>query len=259
MDFIVNPKHRHYGGESKNFWVIDNGGFSDANLYSRIVESEVLITDLDESIAQSPARIIAQTHSLRKFPGTLEYWCWVAKYLFKYLGGDSNIESSAWKEYVSKFLRTPEERRSAGEYFTTDIVSKILYPGVRDFYCVLPESMKKSCVTRNIEEVALQFTRPLGINSVVAEAFYKSTIVELMIKAAPWRKRYLLIGDSSEDEEALDVLRSIKKKGFIDFVLSIWVCKSPDDANKEFDISIGRNYSGLVEIIKNRRSIESRL
>ncbi len=250
MNFIIRPKNWSCCRKSQNFWVLANGDFRAEHLHSRIIGSEVLITDLDDSIAQSPARIIAHTHSWRKFPGTPEYWFWVAKYLLKYLGDYPGIESSAWKEYVERFLRTPEERMSAGEYFAPDFVSKLLYPGVRDFYSILPESMNKSCVTRNVEEVALRFTRPLGMNSVVAEAFYKPAIVELMVKTAPWRKKYLLVGDSVDDEEALDVLKSIKKKGFIDFVFSIWVCKSPNDANEEFDISIGRNYSGLVEILK---------
>ena len=105
-------------------------------------------------------------------------------------------------------------------------------------------------MTRNIEEIARTFARALRIDDVIPEAWDKAKATEQFILANPWFKRYLIKGDSEEDEDVLKVAQYYKKQGSIDDVTGIWVTPTPEKPNRRFTIHIGRDYGGIVELLQ---------
>ena len=108
--------------------------------------------------------------------------------------------------------------------------------------------MVKFYVTRNIKEIAQAYKQAAGFTGFMLEQFDKEKSIEELVKKHPERKRFILKGDSQEDEVALDYLEFSKRKKRIDEVLSIFVTDHPCSVNNKFDIHIGRDYTKLVEL-----------
>lgn len=89
-----------------------------------------------------------------------------------------------------------------------------------------------------------------GFDEAMHEQFDKTAAIEKILEKYPQVRSFILKGDSSEDEEALDSLKFKQQKGRLDQVNSIYVTDSPNKLNDKFDVNIPRNYDGLVSIMK---------
>lgn len=229
---------------SQGVWVPPETDHSE--LIKKFRDLSLCISDLDDTDAKSPAKKIAL--EMNHFGLNPEYWAWVAKTGFGRLTKGKSDESKAWKEFVETFLRDQDELDRLQEKLTPDYVKNTLFPGVEEFYSLLPEDMIKIYVTRNIQEVGDAYGNVLGFEEVLAEQFDKEQAIRLISERYPERRRLALKGDSFEDEAILDFLNFRLEKGEIDYALSIYVIES--DANDRFDINIRQDYTGLVNLLK---------
>ena len=79
----------------------------------------------------------------------------------------------------------------------------------------------------------------------------KGKFIEDFVRTFPDFQRYFVKGDNGCDEEMVDCLKFLQRKRKIDDVTSCYVARSPTEAkmNPAFDINIGRDYRGLVDIL----------
>ena len=233
--------------------LIDLNGLDKRILKEIILSSDCLITDLDGTIAD-PAKQIAIYDNI--FNGRIfnpAFALWIAKTGISYIKNKKAAESESWKEYVRIFLRNIEELHKIEERFSNGKVDSLLYSRVREFYKLLPKEMFKFLVTRNILEVGNAFAKGLNISIVAEEIFKKARETEQVITQSPNLRRYLVFDDYAHDFEAvLDVLQFYRdradKSKRIESYSGIFVTDSK--VNNRAIANIGKDYSGLVEILK---------
>ncbi|MEK6864362.1 MAG: hypothetical protein AABX27_03660, partial [Nanoarchaeota archaeon] len=121
-------------------------------------------------------------------------------------------------------------------------------------YSMFPKAAKVF-VTRTTDKIAEPYTNALGFDMVLESQYAKRESVDFMMGVFPDLKRFAVFGDSEEDLEMVDYLRFKLKKGSIDTLVSIYVAKSERKANLNFDASIGRDYSALVELVKKYSNV----
>jgi len=222
-------------------------------LQRKILSSDILVSDLDDTDVPSPAKKIACSSLIRpKYLVNSNFHLWCLKYLYSQFNREgTGSHSKLWKGYIELFLRNPKELERLSKKHTVEHAASTIYPEVREFYGLLPENMLKFYITRNIAQIVKPFADALHFDGFLAEQFDKIESIRRLMKKHPERKRYILKGDSLEDSEAVNYLKSKKRKGEIDGLVSILVSKNPEkEMQKMFDITIGRNYGPLVELLK---------
>ncbi len=246
MKFLISP-------EEDEGWVAVKGGLDCTGLVERLQRADILVTDLDDTLAPSPAKAIAK-HNLKRSKHFLNpsYWAWCFKSAAKLFSEGKGAESMLWKDYLERFLHEPEEVAYLQKRYTAEFAAQTAYPYTDLFFHSLPLDMVKVCVTRNIREVGEAYQKALGIDRVVSEAFDKELAIEDLVEVeyAEWT-RYILMGDSEEDERMLVRLKEMEKAGLVDEVTSIYVASSPSNLNPHFDVNIGRDYFGLAMLLQN--------
>jgi len=220
------------------------------DLSKRISTSDILVSDLCDTDAPSPLKKVALS-SLSK----PEYWInpnfqkWNMKCIKNILKRKRKCsESQLGKQFIELFLRDQKILEEITKKYTPEFAESTFYPGVMEFYSLLPDDMIKFYVTRNIEEITQAYKQAAGFTAFMSEQFDKQKSMEELIKKHPERKRFILKGDSQEDEAALDCLKFSKRNKRIDEVLSIFVTDHPCSVNNKFDINIGKDYTKLVEL-----------
>lgn len=241
MKFLVEP---HDG-----IFVAAQDDVDETALKEQILQSDVCLSDLDDTDARSPAKKIV--YDRLKSLGVIHpsFWSWCARTGYKLLLKGKSAESEAWRDYVELFLGNPDEREKTRRKFTSEEVQRLLYPGVRELYATLPDGMYKSYFTRTIAEVAEIFGHFLGFDVVHHEIFDKEKATTQFVERNSHLKRYFVKGDSDEDTAMLNVLDFYRKHGRIDRIVSCYRADSPYTTNKRFSINVGKNYLGLVEIL----------
>lgn len=214
-------------------------------ILKKIKEAEVCLSDLDDTDAHSPARMVAT--QLFHYGNNSRYWRWLASSLQLRLRQGKSHESESWKTFVKEFLSTSEERERLKELFTPSLVSRTLFTGVAEFYQNL--TAQKIYLTRNVLEIAQAYADFLGVDKVYAERFDKSGAMEDIFSSHPQR-RWVVKGDSPEDEEVIRFLSFQKSRKKIDYVVGIYVSDSPRNQNSCFTLNIPCDYRGLVERLK---------
>lgn len=243
MKFVVEPS-------SNGTWVAVKPGLIQENLVERLFNSDILVSDLDDTDAPSPAKEIARNSlTSRSYLTNPKFWLWVLGTEYQLAKKGRNAESYRWSVFIRRFLRDPQKLARLSRQYTPEFVAPKLYQGVREFYDLLPWVFK-IYLTRNIKEVGEAFREAAGFNEVMAEQFDKQEGIQRVVKAYPERKRFVIKGDSAEDEAMLDVLNELKRRGKIEEVTPIYIADSPNKLNPRFDINIGRDYNGLVRLIK---------
>ena len=244
MKFIVEPSNN-------GIWVAIKPELEKEGLVERLLSSDILISDLDDTDAPSPAKAIARngltTLTYLKDP---KYWLWVLATGYTLAKNGKSAESEAWLRFVQRFLRNPKELEKLRRIYTSQFAASTFYPGVLDFYRLMPEEMIKIYVTRDILEVADAYKQAAGFNEAMSEQFDKKSSIREIVNKYPERRRFVLKVDSPEEESTLEFLVQSKRLGKIDEVTSIWVTDSPHKLNPKFDANIPRNYNGLVQLIK---------
>ena len=214
----------------------------------QILNSDVCISDLDDTDTVSSAKKIAWDSLKSSKIFNSKFWSWCLTTGWGFLKNGKSIESEAWRKYVKLFLRDPKQIQRAIKLISRRI-ERLLYPGVQELYSLLPERMYKLYLTRNILPIGRLFAKFLNFDQVIAEVFDKAEVTAQFVEANPQFKGYFVKGDSQEDEAILEVLEFYKRKGKIENVVSCYITNS-HKINPKFDFSIGGNYLHLVEILK---------
>lgn len=220
-----------------------------AGVATRLYHSDIILSDLDDTVAKSPTKKVAYSFLRRAdmlFNSQFIAWC--SKALYKKAVHGKKVESELGKEFIEKFIKTQKDK-TIESIITPEYAESSLFPGIKEVYSMLPRA-SKVIVTRTTEAIAGPYSNALGFDMVLDIQYTKRDSVDFVMNVFPDLKKYAVFGDSEEDEEMADYLRHKLVKGDIDTLVSIQVAKSQRKANLNFDASIGRDYSALVELVK---------
>lgn len=244
MKFLREPSHRG--------WVAVNGTIKDeVDLRSRLLSVDVCLSDLDDTDAKSPARYIALRDSGQRFFKEWDYTKWLTRTVWNYLLDGKGAQQRCWEDYTHLFLKSPCDLASLRADLSEREMNDLVFPGVDDFYNLI--TSPKLYVTQNVMYLAMHFKERFSFSGVFSGVENKSGLVEDFIKEFPHFRRYLVKGNTERDEGMVAILRYYKERGVIDEVVSCYVAESsePGSLNPRFDINIGRDYTGLVDILKH--------
>lgn len=219
------------------------------DLASLIKLSDILVSDLDETAAKSPMKIAAKR--MLRSPNILnpKFMRWCLKTGYALMKNGKKAESGAAKELIENFLSSKKQLSALQEWMTEEYAIKTIYNGALDFYSALPKAMKVF-VTRSIPDIAYVYAKAAGFDFAMAQQFDKQESIKELMQKFPNNRRYVLIGDSEEDEAALDYLKFLWRYTKVETLASVYVAKSERYINERFDINIGRDYTGLVALVK---------
>lgn len=245
MEYIVEPTN----GDG---WVLAKKGYNKDNIAELIRSSDSVVSDLDDTVAESPIREMIKLGS-KELKYLLNPACWLWAVLTKIrlrLDGEE-AESTVGKSFTRFFLRKKSVLDRITKRYTRDFAESTLYPGVSDFYKTLPGERTKIFVTRNIKEITDAYKDAIGFDDALVEQYDKKASIEKILNLYPKAKSFVIIGDSQEDEQMLNFLRDKQQQGGqINTILGIYVADSPENINPNFDINIGKNYGGLVKLMQ---------
>jgi hypothetical protein len=231
--------------DSTNSWVDIPDDKELPEVQAQFHKVETWFYDLDGTHTKFPAKDIA-----RRAVGTShfdpKYLSWLTRNCFKYLRDGKSVDSVAWGEYVTSFLRSPEALEEVRQFISFDYVQRSLYSGVNA--CCQRRDKNKCYVTRNIREVAEPFAKILGISEIKAEAFDKAKCIEDYLSTHSTEQFFGVEGDSDEDAEMVDVLRFHKKE-----VVGVYVCDKLTSKPKQFEFATSHDRSALFSHIYNHR------
>ncbi|MFA5888539.1 MAG: hypothetical protein WC852_07560 [Candidatus Nanoarchaeia archaeon] len=220
-----------------------------AGIAARLRDSNLFLSDLDDTLAKSPTKKVAYSFLRRKdmlFNSKFIAWC--SKALYQRAVHGRKAKSGLGIEFIEKFIK-PQKIETIQSILTPEYAESSLFPYAKEFYSMFPKAAKV-IVTRTIEAIAEPYSNALGFDMTLESQYAKRESVDFMMGVFPDLKRFAVLGDSKEDEEMVDYLRFKLKKGSIDTLVSIYVAKSKRKMNMNFDASIGRDYSPLVELVK---------
>ena len=240
MYFIIPPKDK--------VWVASRDGLTRYNIEQLVKQADICISDLDETDCHSPSKYVAFDHWPQRMLKEKSYRIWLLDAVQQRLRSGRNAESASWKKYVETFLQRPEERAEILTMITPDVVLNSFYPGVTQFYSYI--SAPKCYVTKTIREIAALYAEMFGFWAIFPEITDKQTFMEAFVQRYPQFQQYLVRGDSSDDQNMVDVLRSCQRQQKIKSVLSIYVAPAPLQKHHNFDVETSRDHSGLVELLK---------
>lgn len=221
---------------------------SEEDLRKKVLNADVCISDLDDTDAYSPAKKLARSDFWPRLVGNKKYRSWlrqVAQAKIRMEGKEA--ESHLWQEYVKLFLPKWLRKRIAEEMFPPEVVKKMLFPGVENFYSLLKTN--KVYASRNIVEVVEQFGNVLGFDENYGELYDKKKFVENFVQQHPQFQRYIIKGDSEEDKEIKNVLQSCERSKKIEYCLSLYRADKPMKENHGFGVEHGKDLSDVIEIV----------
>ncbi len=248
-----------YIQQSRERWV----GFSglEYELCGKVLHADACLSDLDDTDALSPAKRIALHDWPQRFLSDKAYRRWFLRTGWHYLLDGKKSESGMWKAYVDTILKeqqsgAPEQekelvwRKSSLEEIKVQLdaqfIVRSIFPGVTDLYFLLPAD--KFYVSRNIPLVTETYAKCLGIQESHSEVYNKWQFVEDFVQRHPQYQRYIVRGDSEEDKEMEDVLRSRARARKIEYIVGIAVAQRKGE-NLGFEIETSRDQNGLVECL----------
>lgn len=230
-----------------------------AGVAARLYHSNIILSDLDDTLAKSPMKKLAYSFLKRKdMLLNPKFLAWCAKVAWKKAVKGNKSDSELGREFAENFLNG-KERKKLEEKMSFPYIQELresAFPGVTFLYSMLPNATK-IIVTRSIREIAWAYVSALGFDYSIEEQYDKKKSVDFIMGVFPNLKRYAVFGDSEEDEEMVDYLRHQLVKGNIDTLVSVYVAKSEKQANPVFDCSIGRDYSALADLVKEYSTLSS--
>lgn len=222
-------------------------------LFQRVLHADVCLSDLDDTDAASPAKFIALHDWKSRVWNGWDYFCWFAETGWHYLFNGNNVESKRWKKYVATFLKKDGLENAAAiatidRLLNPEQIKSSLFPGVPELYSLL--SAEKFYVSRNITSIVQKYGQQLGFRDAYGEVEQKGNFVERFVQEHPFFQRYLVRGDSAEDQEMAEVLRSCVQRRVIKEVTGIYVKSWFWPQHHGFEIETSRNQTGLAELLK---------
>ena len=246
MKFLIDPRHHRS-------LVATNRDLSRKELSDLVLRNDVVVADLDDCILPSPAKRLAYERlkdPLSYVNPLFIYWALTSA---RALAKDGKLaESDCWQKYIELFLDTEEKRKKAKQKVEELLEDGKLeeYPGAAKFFNLALKDTESYLLTRNIPEIAGIFKEKYRFSYAFSQAWNKQRLSVLFVLDT--RKKYLVVGDSVEDQKLVDQLKFYEGTMGIERFTSIYVAESPDrrHLNENFTINIGRDYRGLVEILR---------
>lgn len=222
-------------------------------LFQRILHADACLSDLDDTDAASPAKFIALHDWKSRLWNDFNYLCWFAETGWHYLFNGNNVESQRWRKYVDTFLKKEgqdniEALAEIDQLLNPKQIKNSLFPGVEEFYSLLPA--QKFYVSRNLPVVVYKYGQQLGFHDTYGKIDHKKEFTEHFVPNHPHFQHYLVRGDSEEDEEMAEVLRSFARRRIIKEVTAIYVKSKISFSSSRFEIETSRNQTGLVGLLK---------
>ena len=233
-------------------WILINPKISKNEIKLRLKNADLLISDIDDTDAPSPAKLMAYYSLLNpKFFFNLKFQSWCLFTVKNLLSKGKRAEGKVWRAFIDKFLNDSQRLNFYLKKFNISYIESLQYPGVKEFYEMIPRA-KKVYITRNIKEIAVLFQKINKFDDILCKQFNKIQAVTSVLKKAPDVQNIILKGDSEEDLELLEYLRDLVDKRKISNVLGIYVVPSIRRINLNFDINISRNYLGICQLSSNK-------
>jgi hypothetical protein len=225
------------------------------DLARRFESLQVWFSDLDDFDSRSPAKILAMraVGAGRISPAYIK-WALRTLLLFCRYGRKRGGPMS-WKLYYDEFLKAdPEHDWLKDEAFayidrmlTPAGVAGLLYPSVQEFYARF--GADKYLMTRSLERIAYRYSKVIPYAGCYHEVRDKALVVADFIDEHPYIRNYGSGGDSAEDEEVAKTLESLYRKGEIEKPLCLFRASSPLALNRAFNVFVGKDRSGLVDVL----------
>jgi hypothetical protein len=242
MKDLIKPRYNTWVGTN------DDQLMRDGALMSRLSSVEVWFCDLDDNHAKSPAKYFAR-NAVGTSYFSKDFICWCSRTGIDLARRGKSAHSDTWREYIDLFLRSDKALEEVERIFNPKTAGNYLYPGVKSFCSITRDSgAKRHYVTRNIAEVAKSFARYLSFDGYRAEAFEKGEVVKEFIARFPQFQSFGVDGDSDEDGDMIDTLRSAGKD-----VFSVYTMKERKEklADSRFDVFTSKSRLGLVGALLN--------
>lgn len=248
MKFLIPPK--------QDSWVAVQDHVTADSLRARIRSSQICISDLDDTIAPSPAKRLAyqRLFSPKAFHPKFIGWSFQTAAKLLTATSRSQAEETAFLRYVQLFLRDEKELERIQRQFTPDYAQSTIFPGVAEFYRALPAGIETVDITKNIAVIAQAYQQVLGLKRLYCEVQSKPDQINNLLLEHPERRRVIIFDDcygAGEAEQVLDSLTTFKKAGMLEDVVSCLVTNSPEKINERFTINIPPDYRGLVSVLRN--------
>lgn len=249
MKYIIPPS-RDIG------CVAVNDDADESGLVARLRRADIILADLDGTDASAGLNFVLYSTGEPEFFLALKCWKWLFKSGYLYAKYRGKAESEIGKAFMDVFMRSEKHVQRIKDIFTQEFTKSLLYEGVPEFYDLLRGDLLRVYVSRNHEEVVKAFFRALAFNDYFAEEFDKKETVKKALDRFPYRKRFIVKGDTMHDEEMYDELKYWKdKKKRIEEVTYINIMSSPKYYNPRADINASRNHTALNMWIKSETKI----
>lgn len=232
----------------KGVWLAAQPHLNRYRLEEQIKQAEVCLSDLDETDCASPAKAIALNQWHQRFWTDKTYRGWLLGAVNRTIKEGKRGDSASWKQYVETFLNTPEARAAVQARMTPDFILNSFYPQVQELYGIIPAH--KVYVSRNIKEVVEPIVSLFGFAGGFHDIYDKKHFAAWFVGQHPQFQRYLVRGDSEEDQQMLDGLRSCQRNLKIQSVLGIYCAEKPLQEKHTFEVETSRDHSALVNILK---------
>lgn len=212
----------------------------------RICRIDQVVSDLDDTLAPSPAKAIAYSFLGRKlFSPT--FWRWaIPCFLDLRLHGHA-AEEAQWHAFRKQFLTQQEIAFQVSWYERN--ARRTLFPGVEAFYHHFPYA-KKALVSRNLAGITSTYARALEFDLARPESYDDEQAIADVLRWFPDRRRVLFIGDGERDDRLLSILNRYSSTGRLQDVVSISIAgRHPRSPRAGYDLTLGRDYTPLNSLL----------
>jgi len=245
----------------------------------KLLSADVVVSDLDYTDAQySPAEDIAfkRIGVNSTTQGYLKYFWWSIWTGLNLISAFSSpevdkmlekVKEQTFSDYSRIFLRKPsaeaEEKSDAAlksavnqeisTLLTPSYLSRSLFPGVKEFYHLLPA--KKMYLSRNIHPVVKAYAGHLGFDGFEFEVKDKELALETLLQNNRSRRRMIIRSDGPAENEMISAARFYQRQklSYLDDLLVIKRSLSLNDDFSHCDVLVGSNDYGLVDIMAEQK------
>ncbi|MFP4657023.1 MAG: hypothetical protein ACLFNK_05605 [Candidatus Woesearchaeota archaeon] len=225
-------------------------------ILERIVRADTIVSDFDGTDVKTPLKraaisYLSSPRTLMKRPGLIG---WGIRAILKKAADGKDADSVLWEELsgilkedtIDMIEKLYEDRCSKSE----EVLEKSILPGVREIYASLPDA-EKFYISRNFSHIIGLYASLTGVpEENIRTGEKKGALLENLIISNPDRRMYVIRGDSSSDDEVLDIAEFYKAKGAIDDYVGIAIGNSSHSRCEYADLLLGDDQSALADEIR---------
>ncbi len=228
MNYLIKPT-------KSNDYVMVVSRLDKKEIKEQIDHSEVLFSDIDDTIAPTYSkRIVIKNFFNLNTLEKLDFTQWFLRRLPNYILHRKKVHTKLWFDYIDRFLEDKEIK------IYREVIEKRIYPGVKETFNLIPDTVRKVLVSRNTRKVVETYQSILNFDEGYSLMRNKADA----INSYKNKRRFVVFGDSTEDGDLLNPLRDLGS------CLGIWVAASKSELNEQYDINIGKNWKGLEAILR---------